>query len=162
MKLIFNYGWIFLISMTIINGLVFKYRSKKYISENPELADGYENLFRGWMLWGNIPWIIMAIGDLTKITHGTWEYINPRQLNPMVLLFHFSVIVIWVIGSKWIYLENGAEFIAKHPGLIRFHGFGKSTDITSSGTIKILWTLGIIAGIIGLISMWTINIPSVN
>jgi hypothetical protein len=162
MELIFKHGRIFLITMTIINGIVFKYRSKKYIVENPELEDGYDKLFKGWLLWGNIPWIIMAIGDLTKITDGIGEYFNPRLLNPMVLIFHTSILLIWIIGSKWIYLEGGSELLAKHPGLIQFHGFGTSKDITSSSTIKIIWTLCIIGGIIGMFFMWTMKIPSMN
>jgi len=162
MELIFKHGWIFLIAMTSINGLVFKYKSKKYIFDNPDLTDGYSRLFKGWLIWGNVPWIIMAIGDLTKITDGIGEYFNPRLLNPIVLIFHASIIVIWIIGSRWIYLEEGAEFLAKHPGLIHFHSFGTSKDITSSNTIKILWTLGIIGGIVGMIFMWTMKIPSMN
>lgn len=162
MELIFKHGWIFLIAMTIINGFVFKYRSKKYILENPDLTDGYDKIFKGWLLYGNIPWIIMAIGDLTKITDGIWEYFNPRLLNPMVLIFHISIILLWVIGSKWIYIEEGAELLAKHPGLIQFHAFGTSKDITSSTTIKIIWTLGLIGGIIGMTMMWFMPIPSMN
>jgi hypothetical protein len=158
MELIFKHGWIFFIVMTVINGFVFKYRSKKYILENPDLIEGYDKLFKGWLLYVNIPWIIMAIGDLTKITDGTWDYVNPRQLNPMVLIFQISVVVIWIIGSKWIFTENGAEFLAKHPGLIRFNGFGTSKDITSSSTIKIIWTLGLIGGIVGMIMMWIMPI----
>jgi hypothetical protein len=157
MDIIFRFGWIFLIIMTIINGFVLKYRSKKYIDQNPELADGYDKLFKGWLLYGNIPWLVMAIGDLTKITNGIWEYFNPKLMNPMVLLFHASIIIIWIIGSNWIYFKNGADFLAKHPGLFKFEGPGFSNDITSSKAIKIIWTLGLIGGIAGMTMMWTMN-----
>jgi hypothetical protein len=157
MDVIFRYGWLFLIVLTSINGFLLKVRSKKYIAQNSDLADGYDKLFKGWLLFGNIPWVIMAIGDMTKITNGIWEYCNPKSMNPMVLLFHFSAIVNWIIGSKWIYLNNGAVFLARHPGLIRFEGPGISSDITSPKAIKILWTLGLMGGIIGMIMSWIMD-----
>ena len=157
MDTIFRYGWIFLIAMTFINGFILKYRSKKYISQNSHLADGYDKLFKGWLLYGNIPWVIMAIGDLTKISHGIWDYFDPKSMNPMVLLFHFATIVIWIMGSNWIYLNDGAVFLARHPGLIKFEGPGLSSDITSPKAIKLIWTLGLVGGIIGMVMMWTMD-----
>lgn len=162
MELIFKHGWIFLIAMTIINGLVLKYRSKKYTLENPELTAGYAKIFRGLMIWGNIPWAIMAIGDLTQMTNNISEYSYPRMLNPMVLIFHAVIVVILIMGSKWIYLDNGAEFMAKHPGLIQFSVFGRSKDVTSSIAVKILWTLGLLGFIAAMIQMWTMRIPPMN
>ena len=37
------------IAVTIANGLILKFRSKKYILEKPELKKGYDNLFLGWI-----------------------------------------------------------------------------------------------------------------
>jgi hypothetical protein len=142
--------------------LVFKYRSKAYINQNPALAEGYSKIFKGWIIYGNIPWIIMGIGDLSKITNGIWDYFNPRLLNPMVLFFHISIIVIWLIGSKWIYLDNGADLLAKHPGFIRFRVLWHVKDITSIKIIKIMWSLALLGGIAGMTMMWLWNVPSMN
>ncbi len=62
MEIVFKHTWIMFIAVTIANGLILKFRSKKYIAEKPELKEGYDKYFRGWLLYGNIPWVIMAIG----------------------------------------------------------------------------------------------------
>lgn len=160
MDFIFRYTWVMFIAVTIINGIILKTRSQKYITDNPDLKDGYDKLIKGWLIYGNIPWVIMAIGDLTGSTNGIWDYFHPKSMNPMVLIFHFSIIIIWILGSNWIYLKDGATFLTKHPGLIKFHGPGFSKDITSPVTIEIFWALGLAGGIAGMTMMWLMNIPT--
>jgi len=154
MEIIFKYGWILLIAVTTANGFYFRARSKKYIVENPALKEGYDKIIKGWFLYANIPWLIMAIGDLTGITDGIWAYFNPKSMNPMVLIFHLSVVVLWILGSNWIYLKGGAEFLASHPGIISFSGFGNKKDISSPAGIKLFWAIALISGIAGMIMMW--------
>ena len=134
----------------IIVGITFKIYSKKYIADDPKLKDGYDKLIKGWFIIGNIPWVIMTIGDFTGLTNGMQEYFDPKSMNPMVLVLHFYTVVLLVLGSRWIYLKDGADFLAKHPGLIR----GLGGDITSPKTIKIIWTIVLVAGIASMTEMW--------
>ena len=46
------------IAVTIANRLILKYRSKKYKAEKPELEDGYDKYFKGWLFYGNIPGLL--------------------------------------------------------------------------------------------------------
>ncbi|MDF3078009.1 MAG: hypothetical protein K0S09_1898 [Sphingobacteriaceae bacterium] len=161
MEFIFKHAWIILTVMTIYNGIAFKKRSKQYIAANNDLERGYDKLVKGWLIYGNLPWVVMAIGDLTGITNSIEDYTNPKSLNPMVLVFHFSIILLWLLGSNWIFLKNGANFLAKHPGLITFHGPGINKDITSPLAIKIFWCLGLAGGIAGMTMLWFINFPAV-
>ena len=159
MEFFFKYTWIFFIIGTIINGIVFKIRSEKYITANPELKPGYDKLIKGWLVFGNIPWIIIGIGNLSGITNSIWDYFNPKSLNPMVLVFHLSIIIIWILGSRWIYLKGGAEFLVRHPGLVKFNGPGFSNNIESPTAIKIFWGVCLLGGIAGMIMMWVMDIP---
>lgn len=144
--------WILFITITIVNGLVLKYRSRGYIARDPELAPGYEKLFRGWIFYGNIPWIIIAIGNLTGLTNNIFEYFQPRQMNPAVLIFHLSTIILWILLVKWIYFEKGAEFLERHPGLFRKSGF--SNKDLSAGKIKFFLPLMLLGGVVSMIIMW--------
>ena len=54
-SIIFKHAWIMLIAVTVANGLILKFRSKRYISEKPELKKGYDKYFLGWIFYGNIP-----------------------------------------------------------------------------------------------------------
>lgn len=146
------------IVVTIANGLVLKYRSKKYIDQNPELKEGYDKCFKGWMFYGNIPWIIMMIGNLSGITNNTFEYFNPKAMNPMVLIFHLSIVALWVLSIRWIYFKNGAEFLAAHPGLTQKSSFRGNTKLTAK-EIKTFFPLMLLGGIAGMAIMWTMDFP---
>ena len=50
------------VAVTVANALILKLRSRRYIRERPELSEGYKRLFRGVLLWGNLPWLLMGIG----------------------------------------------------------------------------------------------------
>lgn len=157
MDLIFNQAWIFLIVMTCVNGFVWQFKSKKYIAENPDLKEGYESLIKGWFIFGNIPWVIMGIGMLTGLTKSMDEFFNPRLENPIIIVFFLAIIVEWILGSRWIFFQGGAEKLVKHPGM--FTQTEKGNEKFELMKIKLLWIAGMIGGVFGLYMMWKMNIP---
>ncbi len=159
MEIIFKHTWIMFIIFTVANGLIFKYRSKKYIAQNPDLREGYDKFYNGIMVYGNVPWVIMMIGNLTGVTHNTFEYFSPRDMNPMVLLFHFVILVLWIMAVRWIYFKDGAEFIEAHPGMIQRSGFGGTADVTAK-QIKIFFPLILLGSIAGMAMMWIVDFPT--
>ena len=159
MEIIFKQAWIMFIAVTIANAFILKFRAKKYIDKNPDLRKGYENLFKGIMLFGNIPWIIIAIGNLSGMTKSIFDFFNPRALNPIVLIFHASIIILWTLSVRWIYFRNGAAFLESHPGLIGKHGFSGNSDVTAK-QIKIFFPLMLLGGIVGMIMMWVTKGPT--
>lgn len=158
MEIIFRHTWILFIAVTIVNSFLFKYRSKKYILEKPALEAGYNTLFKGWLFYGNIPWVIMAIGNLSGMTNNTFAYFSPRQMNPIVLLFHAAIVVLWGLSIWWIYFRDGAAFIEKHPGLVQTSGFSGRDNVTAK-QIKLFYPLMLLGGIIGMIMMWQMDMP---
>ena len=152
LEILFLQTWVLFILVTVINAYIFKSRSQKYIATNPELEEGYKKMFKGLLYYGNVPWIIIGIGNLAGLTNSTFEYLAPRQLNPIVLVFHLAVIVLWVLSLKWIYFQNGAEFLEQHPGLLRPNQTARQ--------IKIFFSLSILGAVIAMILMWVKN-PSI-
>lgn len=159
MDFIFSQVWILFIVITIANGLMWRYKSKHYINDNPELKEGYDKLIKGWLVYGNIPWAIIGIGMLTGLTKNIDEFFNPKVINPIVILFFISIIILWIIGSYWMFFKGGAELLVKHPGL--FTQPEKGNEKFELMKIKLLWIAGIIGGIIGLIFMYKMNFPPV-
>ncbi len=153
MKLLLDHVWIMFMAVTVINGLVLKYRSKDYIDVNPELKEGYQNLFIGWLLYASLPWIIMMIGDLSGITQSASEYFKPRNTNPMVLMFHLSLAVLMLLGIRWIYFKKGGEFLEKHPGLLRLSILKVKTQVNAQ-QVKLLFGLMVLGWAIGTVMMW--------
>ena len=108
--------------------------------------------------YGNIPWLIIAIGTISGLTNSTFDYFNPKSLNPMVLIFHASIIVLWILSVWWIYFKNGAEFIEEHPGLLQKSSFSGNTNVTAK-QIKQFFPIMLLGGIVGMIMIWIMDIP---
>ncbi|MES2810914.1 MAG: hypothetical protein V4670_00455 [Bacteroidota bacterium] len=132
-----------------------------YIEENPEREIGYNTIFKNFLIFGSIPWLIIGIGNLSGLTKSIFDYFQPSNLNPIVLIFHFSIIIIWLLLLKFIFLNDGAVFLEKHPGIIRFKSPGFENENLTSSQIKLFSIFIIVGGIIGMILMWNIQIPSI-
>jgi uncharacterized membrane protein len=158
MEFILKYIWIIFIISSIANASYFKKLSKEYVSENPELEKTYDGYIKNFLIFGNIPWVIMGLGMLTGMTDSILEYFNPREMNPIVLMLHASIIMIYILAIRWIYFKNGAEFIEKHPGLMRKSTFSGKRNVTAK-EVKLFFPLPLLGGIIAMVAMWTIGFP---
>jgi hypothetical protein len=144
--------WLVAIIVTFINAYILKSRSQEAIARNPELKEGYEKIFRGYLIYLNIPWMVMGIGILFGGVSGVFDYFNPRAGNPFVLAFHISVVALWALSLYWIYFRGGAEFLVKHPGIM-------NTDIKSALALKLIFALMLLVGVLVLAFMWSGNFP---
>jgi hypothetical protein len=142
-----------------INGLILKQRAKQYIAQQPELRRGYDSYWKGWLSYGSIPWVIMMIGDVSGQTESIFDYFQPSAMNPIVLLFHASIIVLWALAIRWIYFKNGAEFFEAHPGLIRKSSLNGTSNVTAQ-QVKLFFPVMLLGGIAGMIMMWIVDFPT--
>ncbi len=151
-----KYFWVEVIVMTCIGASILKFRSKKYISENPSLSAGYELLFKGYLFWMNIPWIVMGVGCTLGGVPSVWYYFRPKDGNPYVLAFFGSLVVIhWIIGTIWLFFKGGAEMLVKYPGALR-------GEIKDPKMVKAIWLLCLAGSVVGVTMMWMTNVPIPN
>lgn len=127
-----KYFWLICIIVTGANAIIFKQRSKHPIEQKPELAEGYTTLIRGFLFWGNLPWIVMGIGCTYGNIKSVIQYFNPTDGNPYILAFYGSVFLIWFLGTYWIFFRDGAEMLVQHPGLLNI-------NLSSPLIVKIFW-----------------------
>jgi hypothetical protein len=156
MNILFQHTWIFFIGITVLNAIILKYRSKKYIEQNPELEDGYNSYIKGFLIFSNIPWLVMMIGDLGGFTKSAFDFLTPHTMNPIVLVFHLSIFVLWILLAWWVYFRNGAEFLATHPGLLNNNSLS-SNGSYSVNQIKWIVPFILLGGVTGFIMMWFTN-----
>jgi len=162
MKIATRFFWLIAIVVTGINFLIFKKRSQKHILENPELAKGYASLFRGYLFWLNIPWVIMGLGCTIGGIPSVWHFFRPRDGNPYVLAWFGCVFALWIIGTFWLFFRKGAETLARYPGAVEIYYGWKRKEITNPMWIKIIWLLALAGGIFGVVMMWFMEIPISN
>jgi hypothetical protein len=156
MDLIFNHTWLFFLAVAIINCFFFKAEAQKLINRNPDLKAGYNKIFLAYSLFHIIPWIIMAIGDMNGMTKDVWEYLHPGSRNPIVLAFHCTILGMWLITTFWIFFFNGADFLARHPGILRLSSRGGSVikELNTTSSIKIFFLCATLTGIAVLTLLW--------
>ena len=80
-SLISKYFWLIAIIVTGLNWVMFRKRAQKHIEERPELKKGYEALFRGYLLWMNIPWVVRGIGCTVGEVPSVRPYFRSRDGN---------------------------------------------------------------------------------
>jgi len=119
------------------------------------LAAGYQRLFNGVLLWGNLPWVVMGVGIVVGGVHSVFAYFQPRDGNPFVLAWFGVVIALWLLGFYWLIARRGAEFLVEHPGLLR--GFPKSPAM-----IRFFYCLMVAGGTVGLVLMFNTDIPDIT
>ena len=104
-----RYFWVVAIIVTGINVAILKARSIRHIKANPELSDGYATILRGYLIWMNIPWIVMGIGCTVGGVPTGLHYFRPQDGNPYVLAWFASVFMLWIAGTYWLLFRGGAE-----------------------------------------------------
>lgn len=144
---IINNAWIFFILATIINAFILKIRSRKLIADHPDLEAGLNQLIKGFLIYLNLPWIVMGIGMVCGEVPGIFKYLNPREGNPFVIAFHITMLILWILFVWWLYFNSGAEFLVKYPRVFNL-------DLQSSTNIKVLLAFPLIGGIIAMALMW--------
>lgn len=114
---LFQHFWVILIVVTVINGYMWWSRMQETIRNKPELAAGYRRLYHGFLLWGNIPWVLMGLGILSGQVAGVFEFLRPDNGNPFVLIWYAAMGGLLVLGTYWVYFGGGAEILERHPGM---------------------------------------------
>jgi hypothetical protein len=144
--------WVVFILFTIVHAVLLRSRAQRHIRENPDLADGYTTLIRGFVFWCNIPWVVMGIGTLFGGVPTMFDFFRPREGNPFVLAFFGSLVFLWIMGTFWILFRGGAEMLVKHPGFF-------NVDFKSPLMLKLFWLLCLAAGIVGIITFFAMDAP---
>ena len=146
MQEIDRWFWLLLIVVTLINALVLQYRAEKTIAKKPELRAGYQKLLKGYLIFLNLPWLVMGAGILLTGLNLS-DYSRPRAGNAFVLAFHAVVIGLLGLCAYWIYFRGGAEFLIRHPGAFRY-------NFKDARVFKVIYALVLLVGIGVFVNLW--------
>jgi hypothetical protein len=144
--------WLVAILMSFINVAIMWRSSAPHRQSHPSVADGYRSLARGFLFWGNLPWIIMGAGILFGGVPSVFHYFQLKTSNPYILSFAASIVFLWIAGSFWLFARNGAQFLCDHPYFFR-------TQITNPSLINIFWLVCVAGGALALSSMYFSDFP---
>jgi len=115
-----DYIWIGFIAVTVITAVAWWWRGRKHVAQRPELAKGYRRLIRAFVLWANLPWVVMGLGLTVGGVKSVGAYLEPSEANPWVVACYLSIIVLWALSLWWVFRRGGAQQLVDHPGLLSF------------------------------------------
>src|SRR5664280_82507 len=144
--------WLFFEFAICANAIWFRVRAREHTKEHPELAEGYAALIRGWLLWGSLPWLVMAAGLEFGRVPSIWHYFRPRDDNPYVLAWYVCVVLLWILGLYWVFKRGGAEMMAGHSRIWR-------GDLSSPAKVKLACLLCVAAGVVAFILLLVMDVP---
>ncbi len=150
-QIMFRHAWFVFIAVTCLNGAVWWWRGQVHIRANPALRSGYERLIRGWLIYGNLPWVVMGAGIVFGGVPTVLHYFNPRN-GPVVVRWYVTVVALWVVSVYWLFFQQGAEALVAHPGLLNLPS-------NRPGTVKVFFLLCLAGGIAGLLVMILLDLP---
>lgn len=109
--------WIFFIFATWYNLRASKSSIEKRIENQPDLKEGYDNLYKGYLFWCNLPWILMGFLILSGKVNSIADFLLPGKSNEYVTFWFLAMVILLAYFLYWIFLKEGAEILAKYPGL---------------------------------------------
>ena len=116
MGVVVRHFWLAFVVVTIINGRYWWAGVQARIRAQPELEPGYRRLYRGYLFWGNVPWLLMGAGILSGQVRSMFDFLQPRSGNPYVLAWWWAMAALFALGTMWMFWGGGAETLARHPG----------------------------------------------
>jgi hypothetical protein len=105
--------WLWFVAVTFANAAIWWHRGHSEIARNPDLAPGYRRLIRGFLIYGNIPWLVL--GCALEL-----PYLIPSlSFGPLFVIFLCSIPAYWILIGYWLFFRGGAEDLAMHPGILQ-------------------------------------------
>ena len=80
-EILIRHFWAALLGVTVLNGIIFKRRSRQRVEEDPQLAGRCRSFVRGWLIWMNLPWLVMGIGSTNLLDPQVLVHVGAIENN---------------------------------------------------------------------------------
>jgi hypothetical protein len=145
--MLFKYFWALLIALGCFSAVWMSFQMKEAtVKERLKMM-------LGSAFWQNVPWIVMGIGSTIGGVPTFFHFFRPKDGNPFVLAWWASVAAVFIIGSYWIFIGQGAAKLAKYE-VIKYGFIWKTSTISSEKGVKLYFLLFLTTVLIIGIIVW--------
>lgn len=152
MELVLRHFWVAFVLVTFVNGRTWRSRVESLIEEQPALGPGYQRLYRGYLFWLNLPWIVMGTGILSAQVTSVFDFLRPSDGNVFVLWWWGLNAMLLCLGTYWIFFRGGAQTLARHPGVYMVPRW-------PAAKLRLYW-LAVVAWNLGIATLLFLGLPS--
>lgn len=118
MELILKHAWVFLVVMTVANGITWWIRGAPTRKQHPERVSSYRRLVIYFIIGGNLPWLMLAGA---AIFDDAAFPVLPLLLQPPTfwgIACYASLYTVLSALVYYVFRRGGAEVLSQHPGLL--------------------------------------------
>jgi len=150
-ELLFRHFWIVLIAVTVANGQSWWSSVQSRIRADSSLGPGYRRLYWGYMIWCNVPWILMGVGILSGQVARVHDFLRPSEGNSFVVLWYGAMGAVFCLGTYWMLVGGGAEMLERHPGVYMVPQW-------PAHKLRLLW-IGLVAWNVSIATLLFLGFP---
>jgi hypothetical protein len=115
--LIYRHLWAALVLASVVNSRAWWAEARHRMRSDPSLEPGYRRLYRGYLFWTNLPWLLMGLGVVSGLVPATADFAIPTAGNAFVLGWWAAMYLLLGLATYWVLAAGGAETFARHPGI---------------------------------------------
>jgi len=149
--LLLRHFWVVLLAFAVANAFRQRRRVRERVREDPSLEPGTRRSFVRSLVFGSLPWLVMGLGIVVGGVEGVQDYLHPRRVNPWVLLFWGTTLLLWAWGVVWVFFLGGAQKLVDHPELGYF-------PVRKPGHVKAYAVAGSIIGIVVVLVVFGVDL----
>ncbi len=137
-RLLSEYFWLIVLGFAVFNYR--KARGAILTSEPTGQVGEAEIYLKRFVLYANLPWVVMGLGQILGYTPTVWYYFRPQDGNPFVIAWLAVAFVTSCAYAWWVLFAGGAQKV-RDLKLMAFFG-QRSSKPQSLLSIKLLAAIG--------------------
>jgi hypothetical protein len=148
--LVYRHLWALFVLASVVSSRAWWAEARNRMGSDPSLEPGYRRLYRGYLFWTNLPWLLMGLGIAPGLVPGTVDFLFPSSGNGFVLAWWVAVYGLLGLATWWMLAAGGAEMLERHPGI----------DVVPhwpAAKLRKLWLWILALNVVGLV--WTVLEP---
>ena len=113
---VLRHVWLLFVLVTCVQAVIWRQRAQSRIVVDRRLDTRFRIFIRIWLVYANLPWLLLAGGVLCGLVPDSIKALNART-GPVAALAYITIVLLWVAIFEWLFFQGGAETLLAYPGV---------------------------------------------
>jgi hypothetical protein len=141
--LVLRQAGLLFILVACVQGAIWRKRARSRIVLDPELDSGFRTFVRVWLIYGNLPWLLLGGAVLCGALPPPLNSLDPRH-SPYAGLILITIVLLWVATFEGLFFRGHAEVLLTYPGVF-------DVPLNRPWAVKLWFLICLSGGITGVI-----------
>jgi hypothetical protein len=140
---VLRHAGLLFILVACVQAAIWRKRARSRIVVDPELDSGFQTFVRVWLIYGNLPWLLLGVTVLCGALPPPLHSLDPRH-GPYAGLILITIVLLWVATFEGLFFRGHAEVLLTYPGVF-------DVPLNRPWAVKLWFLVCLSGGITGLI-----------